>query len=811
MTSRRIAFFGNCQAFALAQLYRNHVAPLTGDTVTAVDIQNKKLDPEIVRDAVRSADHVVLQKFDFAPLLTREDLSPGTKYSLFPMMLGTFYWPYGLQDHPRNKPEPFLAAGPYSGQLGDRFLNKMINSGVDPDEAVQRYLDHDINRATNLDRMLELNIERQKIRDGDTGYAVHKVIETSYRDEYLFIVPGHPTLRLFSLVARQCYFDLGLPESLIDDVLNAQFKTPFPRVVLPIHPGVISHFGLTFVTPETRYEHLEDGMFTFAEFAGRYMRYEWNAELREAMSGTLPRDKALAKLEAALQRSPGSFLGWVYKAGLLLGLHRPAEAKVAAQQAIAVDPQHPTGFITLARVCTALGERVEAEAAARRAVTDCRPFPQSHRALGDALAALGRNSEAAEAYRAAIRLLPSDWRFHASLGHLHLRSGDAVQAETAYRSAIAAAPALLSPRGNLAEALVRQGKQDEAIALLRQMIADGVGEVGTRTRLGGLLLASGDTAGAEAVLRDAVATHRNAPAPLLALADAIARQERRAEAVALLRGAIAPDGDASAPGINALAAHAGLHQRLGNLLLQTGDPAGAETAFRAAIERAPESNGAKANLVEALERQGRRPEAIALLRELVATDTTDARMRIRLASLLLASGDTAGAEATFAEAIRLDPAQGAAHRGMAEVLEAQGRRDAAIARLREAVTAGVQDSHVHGWLGIYLLRAGDPGAAETAFHAALQGDRSDNYRLHLADALQAQNRPREAAEALRPLLHNGRASDERLQFRLGRLLQDADDLDGAEHAYRAALVANPASAVAQAALAGVLRQRGVSA
>ena len=81
-----------------------------------------------------------------------------------------------------------------------------------------------------------------------------------------------------------------------------------PATETPIHPAIAHHFGLTYAPPDRQYRFFDEGGFTFVEYVGRYMRYEWNAPLAEGLSLLRQNqiELAVAQLEKALPTAPRS-------------------------------------------------------------------------------------------------------------------------------------------------------------------------------------------------------------------------------------------------------------------------------------------------------------------------------------------------------------------------------------------------------------------------------------------------------------------------------------------------------------------------
>jgi len=473
VTAERIAFFGNCQAAGLARVYKDYFGAPLGQTVVYVDRFRAK---QVGSQVVAEADAVVVQQFDFQSDVKSEDLRPGIKRFAFPMVVGGFLWPFSSRAHPQNTGCPAMPEGPYAVQIGDTFLNKMIIEKVPHDEAIRQYIELDFAKHTNLDRLYNLHIDRQRHRDQQTGYDVASVIEHHFRDEALFLTPDHPGLRVFVALASRLFEQMGIAPAAIKDALDSLVRTPFPLDESPIHPSVASHFGLRFADAATRFRFHHEGSFTFEEFARRYLAYEWNQELAEGIASA-PHEpataQALALLEAGLAKSPGSAGGWRAKATVLARLGRHAEARAAAASAIAIEPRDPDNLeaVAMARLCE--GNAAGAETDARRVIASFPRYAPGHRALAIALSDLSRAAEAVAAAREAVRVLPSDAHSYALLANLLLRQNNLAGAEAAVQQAVALEPHFADFHELLARVLDRAQCRDESRAASASLVDAG--------------------------------------------------------------------------------------------------------------------------------------------------------------------------------------------------------------------------------------------------------------------------------------------------------------------------------------------------
>ena len=538
MSKRKVVFLGDCQAAALAQVYREFVAPLTADSVGMVSVDRaSEADIRHIGDA----DVVVSQVFNLPRKVTADLMRDGAKKIEFPAVFVGFLWPFAVEQHVNNKSVTVLPDGPYGGQVGDAFLNRLIVEGVAPQEALKRYLSIDIAHVAHLDRLLELHIGAQALRDEKTGFTFSRLIETRFRDERLFLTSSHPTLPLLVPLIQGVFQRLDVPPAVIELAVGAQRLTPFPQTALPIHPGVIRHFGLRFVDEQSRYTFMYEGSFTFEQFVTRYMMYTWNEGLLQgiALANGADMEHAFVAMERALRTSPESVEGWQTLSRLLQRMGRLPEARSAAYRSILLDSRDPTGPIELSRVLLAEGEMVGAEVESRRAIALHTRNGRSYSALAEVLAAAGSLEQALETAEQAVALRPGDAYVLHVLSRLLARVERLSDAEDVARLAIQIAPDQLGPRYWLADVLARQDRRKEALAIVTELVArDPLKDSDAFVRLGRLQADVGKLAAAEKSFRQAVDLAPADAGLIAGLADVIVRQGRAHEALSLLQRAI---------------------------------------------------------------------------------------------------------------------------------------------------------------------------------------------------------------------------------------------------------------------------------
>ena len=283
--------------------YRDYVLPYCEDKARYIQVYKKITDED--KSFLLNSDVVVTQNLDTKQEINPEDFIFNGKTHFLPFInFSGVYWPYGGFSHPKNENYKYYPDfEPYNAEVGDLYLNRLIEKNVPAEECVERYLNEDINKAVKLDRRLEMTLGVIETRDKTCGYGVAPFIRDNFQKELLFSSPGHFRRSIALLLINELFGRLDVEPRLIERLNKLYPGNPHGgNGITPIHPQVAEHFGLKFIAENQRYRYWFEGRFTFAEYCDRYVRFAFNEPLVEAILFAVhgKHEDAIAKFETGL-------------------------------------------------------------------------------------------------------------------------------------------------------------------------------------------------------------------------------------------------------------------------------------------------------------------------------------------------------------------------------------------------------------------------------------------------------------------------------------------------------------------------------
>jgi Flp pilus assembly protein TadD len=765
---RKIVFIGNCQIHSILNLYRQFASRSDDEKLHYVR-SYQSIGPED-RLSIEQADVIVEQVQDFQPKADVAGIPTKGKKIWVPVVHCGFLWPFAGQPHPANPVVALLESGPYGAEMGDAFLNRLIRKGADVEDAVREYLELDINKSVNLDRLHEIVMEKQEVRDGMTEFRIAKVISGFYKTEQVFLTPYHPNLRVAMELAEQAFQQLGVPAPEISHMRLAVRITPFPKEELPVHPVVGKHFGLKWATDDRRYRFLSEGYFTFPEFARRYMTCEWNPALEEGLNQVRRREfqAARATLEAALRKSPESAPGLGALATVYEHFNESSKALGALRAAIEIDPDSASYHSQRAILLNHDGDEFGAEREYRLAAA-LEPFdPHYPRLLANYLNSKGRHTEAKAVGACGITCTPRAPLLYSEIAYAASQLGDTNAAEVAYLRAIELAPNSIEPSLALAEIYQTDGRLKDAEVLLRAAAQREPANSKACSQLARLLEDTGAKEEAAVIWSEIAARNPTDRHKHKQLIHSFLQAGQIESAVAAAQQALAAfpcDADFigdlaiglerlgriddallfASEGANRHSTNARLCILRGDLLHRKGDLFEAEEAYRHSLKLAPNNAHVLGQLGGVLDREKRHEEAIAAREAACAIDPTNLHRRVQLGHVLMSAGRLDAAEQAIRLAITCAPDVMAFHLDLGHVLERSGRSAEAIKEVERAIELDPGDARAHAFLGHLFFNSQMWEKSEAEYRKAIMADSNEiHWRVQLVRLLAEQNRIAEA-------------------------------------------------------------------
>jgi predicted O-linked N-acetylglucosamine transferase (SPINDLY family) len=240
------------------------------------------------------------------------------------------------------------------------------------------------------------------------------------------------------------------------------------------------------------------------------------------------------------------------------------------------------------------------------------------------------------------------------------------------------------------------------------------------------------------------------------------------------------------------------HHRAGRL----GD---AEAVYRQILARFPDHADAVHLLGVACQQQGRREEAVRLLRRAAQLDPNAAMFQANLARALKDQGRPAESLPAFERALALQPDAPDMLLDYGKALHALGRVDDAASAYRRAAALAPSLREAHERLGALLLETGACAEAAGELTLANQIEPRPATCANLGTALQSLGRVDEAIEALRQCVALA-PGDRDAHRALGLLHWKRGDGPPAIEAYRKAVELDPRDAEALSHLGNLLGQ-----
>ena len=300
----------------------------------------------------------------------------------------------------------------FTGVLSDRWLNKRIARGDDPQTILERYRDPDVVTEAGLDRLVELMVMHQQKRDELCDTRIGDYIMANLASDRLFTHMHHPSLELFALLLREVFTRMGCSSAQIEQAMSHHRVAPFAPWDMPIHPRIAEHLGLKWASHDLKYKLAPFGeRVTWDQYCQRYVTHDWNEPLQRCLAvanQNLPRaelESLAGDLETAATKYEASE-GYSTLSDLRRRLGDLSGSLAAIRDARSLEPLWWHYATRHAQLLILTGDLQEALAIAEDAATWHPREADARITLSEVYYRLGRKQDALQEVRAALVFVP---------------------------------------------------------------------------------------------------------------------------------------------------------------------------------------------------------------------------------------------------------------------------------------------------------------------------------------------------------------------------------------------------------------------
>ena len=357
------------------------------------------------------------------------------------------------------------------------------------------------------------------------------------------------------------------------------------------------------------------------------------------------------------------------------------------------------------------------------------------------LAQSGRTAPATDLLNAILARHPAEPDALQLLGMIARAGKDNETAAALFRRSLAARPRQPHVLNNLGNALLDMGQPEEAVRAYREALEIEPAYVDALTNCGLALLAADDPAAARDVLERTLSLDRNNAKAWSALGRALKATDQFADAIAAFGQSLVLRPD-----------HVPTLHNLAVALRLSGEAEPAASILRQCAAANPRSAEIRYNLGHCHYDLGRLDQAAGEYRAAVELDPGYADAHDSLNRLLWQQGDRSNYLASYVSALQQQSENAELTAALAHRLNLEGRTDASVALLDDAIARGIDTAPIRSRLGRARWEEGDFETSMLHHRRAIEIEpKGIEQRLELVRALIILERYAEAQDALAPV------------------------------------------------------------
>jgi tetratricopeptide (TPR) repeat protein len=474
-------------------------------------------------------------------------------------------------------------------------------------------------------------------------------------------------------------------------------------------------------------------------------------------------DQAEINFKKAAEIGPKSMNAQLALGGFYQSRNRMAEAEQQFKHAIDVDPKEPAPRAAYVRLLMAAGKKQEVEPFLRQTKSDLSDNSEGYRMLGD---------------------------FYFSNGELDKATGE-------YSILYGEHPKDIQVKKNYVQLLILKNRIDEAAKLNNEVLKANPKDADALDYRGQILLQQGDGAGAVDALQKALKIDGNSAVAHYHMGRAFDLQHNEKQAESEWRDAVGLRPDLT-----------DAQRALATLEVRRGDFDALTQTSQQIISAAP--NAPDGYLLRALAEMSRQrfSDAEQDMRKAADVAPGNPAPYVQMGNLHQLQKQYPEAIKFYQQALDKDPASTDALQGLMNTHIVQKQVDQAVMAAKSQIAKSPNISGFYDLLGTALFQKKDYGAADAAFHKAVDLDKNNSDAL--LKLAQAQAAEGSVSQALATYKQSIKDHPREISFYIlaGMMEESQNNFDGAKSMYQQALNIKPDDPLASNNLAYLMLMQG---
>jgi len=202
-----------------------------------------------------------------------DDLPSDCRIISFPVIWFNTLWPfYRVDARNKNTKDAEFPFGKYP--YGDKEVISLLKKGLTTEEVFRKYMDLNVLDKIDLNNFHADNLSMGKELENKCDLKIYDYIGKNFLNKRLFYTFNHPAPELLLVQLEQILGKIT-GEKISNSQKQKIFKmNPLGNMELPIHPQIIEHFNLEWISTDYKYKYGQKTFITFEKYCWNYINCE---------------------------------------------------------------------------------------------------------------------------------------------------------------------------------------------------------------------------------------------------------------------------------------------------------------------------------------------------------------------------------------------------------------------------------------------------------------------------------------------------------------------------------------------------------